>query len=96
MICDRIRTLREAANLSQSALAKHLEVSRSAVNAWEMGLSSPTTQYVIEMAKLFHISADYLLEIDNTETIRLDGFSPAQKQLLQTLVQYFNDEASSQ
>ena len=44
MICDKIRELRERAGLSQAALAKKIGVTRSAVNAWEMGLSIPTTQ----------------------------------------------------
>ena len=50
MICDTIKELRERAGLSQSALAKKVGVTRSAVNAWEMGLSIPTTQYVAELA----------------------------------------------
>ena len=61
MICDTIRQLRENAGFSQAVLAKKLNVTRSAVNAWEMGLSVPTTQYVVDMAKLFRVSTDYLL-----------------------------------
>ena len=61
MICDRIKQLREQAGYSQAQLAKRLDVTRSSVNAWEMGLSMPTTQYVVTLAKLFHVSADYLL-----------------------------------
>ena len=61
VICDRIRTLRETCGLSQSALAKKIGVTRSAVNAWEMGLSIPTAQYLVALAQLFQISTDYLL-----------------------------------
>ena len=43
MICDRIKQLREQAGYSQAQLAKRLDVTRSSVNAWEMGLSMPTT-----------------------------------------------------
>ena len=39
MIAERIKTLRETNNLTQSALAKKLNVTRSSVNAWEMGIS---------------------------------------------------------
>ena len=35
MICDTIKELRERAGLSQSALAKKIGVTRSAVNAWK-------------------------------------------------------------
>ena len=59
MICDTIRELRERAGVSQAALARRVGVTRSAVNAWEMGLSIPTTQYVAELAQFFRVSADY-------------------------------------
>ena len=65
MIGDTIKRLLEDAGLSQSSLAKKLNVTRSAVNAWEMGLSAPTTQYVVDMARLFRVSSDYLIDYFN-------------------------------
>ena len=65
MISERIRQLREQAGYSQSMLAKKLDVTRSSVNAWEMGISAPTTQYVVAMAKLFHVSSDYMLGLES-------------------------------
>ena len=82
MICDKIRTLRDTCGLSQSALAKKIGVTRSAVNAWEMGLSIPTAQYIVAMAQLFHISTDYLLGLQNSQAIYLDGLTEQEKQLL--------------
>ena len=64
MISDRIKFLREKAGYSQAQLAKKLDVTRSSVNAWEMDLSTPTSQYVVAMARLFHVSTDYLLGLD--------------------------------
>ena len=69
MVCDTIKSLRETAGLSQSALAKRLGVTRSSVNAWEMGLSIPTAQYIVELSQLFHVSTDYLLGLNNTQAI---------------------------
>ena len=80
MICDKIRTLRDTCGLSQSALAKKIGVTRSAVNAWEMGLSIPTAQYIVAMAQLFHISTDYLLGLQNSQAIYLDGLTEQEKQ----------------
>lgn len=62
MISDTIRTLRERAGYSQTELAKRLSVTRSSVNAWESGPSAPTAINIIELAKLFHVSADFILE----------------------------------
>ena len=91
MICDTIKELRERAGLSQAALAKKVGVTRSAVNTWEMGLSIPTTQYVAELAQLFHVSADFMLGLDNTEAIYIGGLSEEEKHILYSLLNYFQN-----
>ena len=92
MVCDTIKSLRETAGLSQSALAKRLGVTRSSVNAWEMGLSIPTAQYIVEVAQLFHLSTDYLLGLNNTQAIYIDRLSQEEKQILYSLIHYFQDK----
>lgn len=92
MISEKIKELRELAGFSQSQLAKRLDVTRSSVNAWEMGLSTPTIQYVVAMAKLFHVSADYLLELESKQTIDLDGYSIEEKEVLYSLIRYFDSK----
>lgn len=89
MICDTIKALREKTGLSQSGLAKKLGVTRSAVNAWEMGLSVPTAQYLVELSRLFQVSADYLLGLNNEEAIYIDNFTEQEKRLLYSLADYF-------
>ena len=91
MIYDKIKTLREEAGYSQAQLAKKLDVTRSSVNAWEMGLSTPTTHYVVEIAKLFHISTDYLLGLENERHIVLEGYSKSEIELLYGLIKYFDE-----
>lgn len=92
MVCDTIKSLRETAGLSQSALAKRLGVTRSSVNAWEMGLSIPTAQYIVELSQLFHVSTDYLLGLNNTRAIYIDRLSQEEKQILYSLIHYFQDK----
>ena len=92
MICDKIKQLRERAGYSQAQLAKKLDVTRSSVNAWEMGLSTPTTQYVVAISNLFHVSADYLLGIQSTSSIVLDGYTQEEIELLYSLVKYFDSK----
>ena len=90
MIGTRIKELRENAGLSQAELARKLLISRSSVNAWESGLSAPTAANIIEMTKLFHCSADYLLEINNEETISLASLSEEEVRILYDLLAYFH------
>lgn len=95
MVCEKIKHLREQAGYSQSQLAKKLDVTRSSVNAWEMGLSTPTTQYVVDMAKLFHVSTDYLLGMESKLSIVLDGYSQEETAVLYSLINYFDSHQGS-
>ncbi len=92
MISERIKMLRGKTEMSQAQLAKRLDVTRSSVNAWEMGISAPTTQYVVAMAKLFHVSTDYLLGTENTLHITLDGYTQEETQLIFNLLKYFDSQ----
>ncbi len=90
MISSRIKELRENAGFSQAQLAKKLDVSRSAVNAWEMGISAPTTQYIVAMTKVFHVSSDYILGITQDYVLRMDNYTDEELALVYNLVKYID------
>ena len=90
MISDRIKELRENAGYSQSQLAKKLDVTRSSVNAWEMGLSTPTTQYIVALAKLFHVTADFILGTEDTLKITMNGYTEEEIKLIYDLLKYID------
>lgn len=58
MRADRIKALRTANNLTQAELERMLGLTRSSVNALEIGISVPSTMYVISLARLFKVSTD--------------------------------------
>lgn len=91
MISDKIKELREHAGYSQAQLAKRLDVTRSSVNAWEMGLSTPTTQYIVALSKLFHVSADYILGIKPDLSITMKGYTPEETALVLNLIKYIDN-----
>lgn len=86
MIADKIKSLRENQNKTQSELAKQLGITRSSVNAWEMGISVPSTQYVVELAHIFKVSTDYLLGVDTTSSINVAGLSEKDIEIINALV----------
>lgn len=92
MLPERIKQLREQAGISQSELARRLDVTRSSVNAWEMGLSAPTTQYIVAMAKIFRVSSDFLLGLSKEQCLVLDGYTPQEIELLYQLTAYFDSK----
>lgn len=89
MIGDRIKEIREKNSMTQASLAKKLGISRSAVNAWEMGVSVPSAQYLIELSKLFKTSTDYILGLNNQETIDISFLDEEDKKIFYSLLNHF-------
>ena len=46
----RIKQLRLSRGMTQTELAKVMSVTRSSVNAWEMGISVPTAAKLVELS----------------------------------------------
>ena len=93
MIGDKIRELRERAGYSQSELARRLSVTRSSVNAWESGRSAPTAVYIVELAKLFRVTSDYLLDLETSSTLNLSGLTEEELRLVYSLLDYFRNHS---
>lgn len=64
-IADRLVALRRESGLSQEELAAKLGVSRQAVSKWERAESSPDTDNLIALARLYGVSLDGLLLSDD-------------------------------
>ena len=70
-IANRLQQLRKEKGYSQEELAQALGLSRQAVSKWERAESSPDTDNLICLAKLYDMSLDELLNTDETvEEIR--------------------------
>lgn len=67
-IADRLVGLRRDAGLSQEDLAAKLGVSRQAISKWERAESSPDTDNLIALARLYGVSLDALLLNDGAAT----------------------------
>ncbi len=89
----RIKQLRQGRGISQSELARIMSVTRSSVNAWEMGISLPTAAKLVELSLFFHVSVDFILGLESSESIQLDGFTQDQKALIYALLNYFQKES---
>ncbi len=60
---DKLKTLRQARNLTQAELAKLLSVDRTTVTQWECGRSLPRASKLIELAKVLKCDVDSLLRV---------------------------------
>lgn len=85
MTSERIKALREARGWTQAELARRLSITRNGVNSWEQGLSMPSPACLLDLAKLFSVSTDYLLGVERLETVNVTGLNEEDIALLAQL-----------
>lgn len=58
---QRLKELRKAAGLTQQQLSDKLHIRQQSYTRYENGTGEPNLETVAEIAKIFDVSADYLL-----------------------------------
>lgn len=59
---EKISFLRKTVGMSQQDLADKIDISRQSIYKWEQGLTSPDISKLVEIAKIFNITTDLLLD----------------------------------
>ena len=84
----RIAALRRESGMSQAQLAGLLQVSPSAVGMYEQGRREPSADTLVELARIFSVSVDYILtgvpapsEEDALEKMLLNRISSASSRI---------------
>lgn len=85
MTAERIKALREARGWTQAELARRMNMTRNGINSWEQGLSMPSPPSLVDLAKLFSVSTDYLLGVENHSTVNVTGLNEEDVALLAQL-----------
>lgn len=60
-----IRDLREDADMTQTQVAKYLQMSQTGYSKYETGENDIPTQVLIKLAELYGTSTDYLLGLSD-------------------------------
>lgn len=63
----RLRELRNKSGLTQNEIASKLGVSGQTILNWENGIYEPKINQLIQLADLFNVSVDYLIERKRSE-----------------------------
>lgn len=84
-----LKELRKKKNLSQEQVAKRLNLTKASISGYENNIITPGIDTIRELAMLYNITSDYLLGLDKKDTIVIDGLTPRQKDIIETLVLEF-------
>lgn len=85
MISEKVKDLRQARGWTQAELARRMGITRNGINSWEQGLSMPSPSSLVELAKIFSVSTDYLLGVERLATINVTGLDESEVALLAEL-----------
>ena len=73
-------------NLTQKQVADRIGLAISAVSSYESGTRYPSYDVLVKLARIFHVSTDYLLGITNTRNIDVTGLNDNEIELVLQLV----------
>jgi transcriptional regulator with XRE-family HTH domain len=95
VISENIKNLRISNKMTQGDLAKRLNLTISAISAYENGSRKPSQEVLIKLARVFHVSTDNLLGFSKTYTIDVSKLTTKQRNTLQELADIFPFTMSS-
>ena len=72
---EKLKSLRTGQKLSQRELAERLGVAKSIISYYESGDRYPSYDILVKLARLFHVTTDYLLDIDKSRMIDVSNLS---------------------
>lgn len=83
---NTLKTLRKQNDMTQSQLSQKLGLTKSVISAYENSLRMPSYDVLIAIARLFKVTTDYLLGIENKQEIDLSGLSKEEIDALLNLI----------
>lgn len=86
---------RERCGLTQNALAEQLGVSQQTISKYENGSREPDLENLIRMAKIFHVTTDYLLGISeesSTYTLHEGEYGTLNSEITKRLEQLMSEK----
>lgn len=75
MLCDKLKTLRTSQRISQRELAERIGVNKSIISFYENGERFPSYDVLVRIAAIFHVTTDYLLDVERGQSIDVTGLS---------------------
>lgn len=89
---DKIKSLRTQRNLTQKQLADLSGVAVSAISSYEAGNRYPSYDVLISLARIFHVSTDYLLGLENLKTVDVSGLEDRQINVILQMIDIMKEK----
>lgn len=96
MFSDRLKKLRNEANMTQTDLGKRINVTKSAISGYEKGIRTPDSETLKKIASVFDVTTDYLLGISDNRNINTKGFTLKEEKDMKKRIEDLRKDVKSQ
>ena len=79
---SKLKLLRKQYGFTQQQLAEKLGVTKSVVSYYELQERTPSPDVLVDLARIFHVTTDYLLGLEYNKTIDVSDLSDSDINLL--------------
>lgn len=86
---DKLRSLRIEKKLTQKQVAERIGLAISAVSSYESNNRYPSYEVLLKLARIFHVSTDYLLGMTDKRNIDVTGLDEEEIELLSQIADKF-------
>ncbi|MCD8329551.1 MAG: helix-turn-helix domain-containing protein [Lachnospiraceae bacterium] len=92
----KLKSLRKGSNLTQQQLADRLGVAKSVVSYYESGNRYPSYDVLVRIARIFHTTTDYLLDIDRKKVIDVSDLSDDEVSVITQMIDILKKKGQSE
>ena len=90
----RLKQLRKESGMTQKQLAKRIWGTKATISNYELYERTPAPEILINLSKVFHVSIDYLLGVEDKKRILdVSDLTDEEIRFLETAIQLFRKKS---
>lgn len=84
---EKLKSLRVSQKFTQQQLADRIGVAKSVISYYESGDRYPSYDVLVKIARIFHTTTDYLLDVSKDSVIDVTGLSEEDIAVVRTVAE---------
>ena len=83
---NTLKRLRRKNDMTQEQLSRRLGLTKSVISAYETGMRMPSYDVLIAIARIFKVTTDFLLGVEQKQEVDFSGLTEAEKAAILNLI----------
>lgn len=88
---NTLKRLRRKNDMTQEQLSRRLGLTKSVISAYETGMRMPSYDVLIAIARIFKVTTDFLLGVEQKQEVDFSGLTEAEKAAILNLIKAIKD-----